>query len=144
FAAAGGRLYGLSPDRSGVWQWTGKGDRWVKVGGPAQQLHEGSVTLLATSPGSGDIHRYDTRTGRWNRIGGPGRTFTAQGGRIYGLSPDRLSMWQWTGKGTRWTGSAAPQRDPEDPTTFVLSCSTSRTLLIRPAGISLAGPASPV
>ncbi|MFI8952631.1 hypothetical protein ACIGO6_39955, partial [Streptomyces sp. NPDC053750] len=107
---ARGRLYALAKDRSGVWQWTGKGDRWVKVGGPARQVYGGSAGLFATNPRSGDLYRFDPGGRRWARVGGPGLTFAAAGGRLYGLSPDRSGVWQWTGKGDRWVKVGGPAR----------------------------------
>ena len=51
-------IYGLAPDKGGVWKYTGTGDQWVEVGGPARMIYAGGNALCATNPDSGDVYRY--------------------------------------------------------------------------------------
>ncbi|MDT0615353.1 hypothetical protein [Streptomyces lancefieldiae] len=101
FAATAHRLYAISPDHSGVYEYTGKGDRWVKVRGRTKRIYTSGSTLYATGPG-GDIHRYDRARGTWKRVGGPGAEFAATAKRLYGISPDHSAVYEYTGRGDRW------------------------------------------
>jgi hypothetical protein len=38
FAVTNTTLYGLSPNRSGVWQYSGSGQDWFQIGGPARTI----------------------------------------------------------------------------------------------------------
>lgn len=98
FAMSGGHLYGLSPNRSGVWEWQ-SGETWTQVGGPAHWLYGSTVGLFATAPGNGDIFRFNNTS--WSKVGGPGRTFVANNSGLYGLSPNGSAVWHWTG-GQSW------------------------------------------
>ncbi|MEU9995439.1 hypothetical protein [Streptomyces sp. NPDC050848] len=97
-----GRLYALAKDGHGVYEWSGDGTAWTKVGGPTKQLYGGAVGLFRTDARTGNIHRYEPSTRRWFLIGGPGRTFAMDGERLYGLSPDGSGIHQWTGKDGQW------------------------------------------
>jgi hypothetical protein len=105
FAVSGNRLYGLAPDGSGVWEWTGRGDQWKRIGGPAANIYAGGAGLFATNPRTGDIYKYKggTGNGNWSRVGGPGRTFVVSNTHIYGLSPDGVELHRWTGNGDKWS-----------------------------------------
>ncbi|MFF9908991.1 hypothetical protein [Streptomyces sp. NPDC013457] len=96
-------LYARSADGSGVYQWTGRGTVWVKVGGPARHLYGGGAGLFATNPHTGNIYRYDPTRRTWTGIGGPGKSFVMDTTRLYGLSPDGSGIYQWTGKPGQWT-----------------------------------------
>ncbi|MCZ4103019.1 DNA/RNA non-specific endonuclease, partial [Streptomyces sp. H39-C1] len=111
FAIAGDRLYGLSSDRTAVYQWSGTGTDWTKVGGPAQDLYAGGAGLFATNPDTGSIFRYSGEGGDWTRVGDAGAAFAATGDRLYGLSSDRTAVYQWSGTGTDWTKVGGPAQD---------------------------------
>ncbi|MER7956930.1 hypothetical protein [Streptomyces sp. NPDC096030] len=96
-------LYARSADGSGVYQWTGRGTAWAKVGGPARHLYGGGAGLFATNPHTGNIYRYDPAHHTWTGIGGPGKSFVMDATRLYGLSPDGSGIYQWTGKPGQWT-----------------------------------------
>lgn len=108
FAATGDRLYAISPDRSGVYEYTGTGSAWTKVRGATGRIYTSGTTLYATDPGSGDVHQYDRTKKTWTRIGGPGAEFAATDGRLYGLSPDRSAVFEYTGKPGTWTRVGGP------------------------------------
>ncbi|MFD4399120.1 hypothetical protein [Kitasatospora sp. NPDC058478] len=103
-----GGVYGLTPDRGGVFQWQG-GANWAQVGGPAGSIVAGGGrTLLATDPTSGDVFRYGGAPNSWSRIGGPGAEFSIDGaGTVYGLSPDRGGVFKWLG-GANWAQVGGP------------------------------------
>ncbi|MFH0180891.1 hypothetical protein, partial [Streptomyces cacaoi] len=42
-------LFALASDHSAVYQWSGQGTDWVKVGGPAEDLYAGGAGLFATN-----------------------------------------------------------------------------------------------
>ncbi|MHC0430988.1 family 43 glycosylhydrolase [Streptomyces sp. O3] len=101
-------VYGLSPDKSGVYQRT-SGTSWVRIGGAAGALIGGDGSLFATNPSSGDLYKYNGTPEDWSKVGGPGAQFVVADGRLYGLSPDKDAVYEWTGSGTAWTkvGGAA-------------------------------------
>ncbi|MFJ8194104.1 hypothetical protein ACIQ8D_30735 [Streptomyces sp. NPDC096094] len=107
FAATAKRLYGISPDRSGVYEYTGRGDRWVKVRGRTGRIYTSASTLYAPGPG-GDIHQYDRAHGKWTRIDGPGADFAATRGRLYGASPDHSGVYTFTGTSDVWLRVGGP------------------------------------
>jgi hypothetical protein len=92
-----GTLYGLTPDQQAVFQYSGQGQNWTPVGGPATSLWAGGFTLFATSP-TGDVFRFGPEAPRnpggadqwiWRQAGTPGAAFAADGtGRLYGITPD--------------------------------------------------------
>jgi hypothetical protein len=123
FVTVGKNLYGLSPDGSGVWRYTGTPMKWDKIGGPASEIYGGGSGLFATNPQTGDIYVYDLVSGGivkkgWMKIGGPGKMF-AVGGVIgelaaskyylYGLSPDGKKVFQFNFNTMKWAkiGGAA-------------------------------------
>lgn len=70
FAATTSTLYGLSPNKTAVFQWTGQGDRWQQIGGPASMIITGGDSLYATNPQTGDIYKYNGIPNSWIRVGG--------------------------------------------------------------------------
>jgi hypothetical protein len=95
-----GAIYGLAPDRKGIYRYAGAGTAWDHVGGPAAAIYGGSF-LLATSS-SGDVYEYQGET-NWLRIGGPGAEFASDADSIYGMTPDHTAIYRYTGPGTTWT-----------------------------------------
>lgn len=113
FAVNDSSLYGLTPDRQSVWQYSGSGSTWTQIGGPATSIYAGGGRLYATHPGTGNILRYNGSANNWTLIGGPGAGFAVTiDGTLYGLTPDRQAVMRyWEGAfGTSgWTqvGGAA-------------------------------------
>lgn len=105
----GTKLWGLAPDRQAVMEWSGKGTKWTKIGGPAKDIYAGQSSLFATNPTNGDIWRYNGQPHKWSRVGGPGTTFAVlpSDGRLFGLSPDRQSIWAFVGQEWMPIGAAA-------------------------------------
>ncbi|MGY0060674.1 hypothetical protein ACWY4P_29725 [Streptomyces sp. LZ34] len=105
FAVNGSHLYGLSPDGSGVYEWTRRGDTWKRIGGAAANIYAGGAGLFATNPRTGDVYKCNggTGNGNWSRIGGPGRTFVVSDNNIYGLSPNGSEVFRWTGRKDKWS-----------------------------------------
>jgi hypothetical protein len=101
-------LYGLSPDGSGVYRYSGTPNVWYQVGGPAAKLYAGTDTLYATNPTTGDIYRYEGTPWSWTHVGGPGADFAASSATLYGLSPDRSGLWRFTGTPDSWTNIYGP------------------------------------
>lgn len=90
------------PRRSAVYQYTGKGDTWNKIGGAATNLYTGPskkkqsllerlygayTPLFATNPATGDLYEYSSENRRWTKAGGPGATFAVTDENLYGLTP---------------------------------------------------------
>lgn len=101
-------LYGLSPDGSGVYKYSGSGTSWTKVGGAARVLLQcGASGLCATNPDNNDIYSYSGSG--WSRIGAGGAMFASTTSTLYRLSNDRQTVSQYDGTGTKWTtvGGAA-------------------------------------
>lgn len=130
FAMSGGRLYGLSSNRSAVWEWQ-SGETWKQVGGPAHWIYGGTVGLFATAPGNGDIFRFNN-TG-WSKVGGPGRTFVVTNSGLYGLRPDGSGVWHWTG-GQSWEQIGGPAGWLAGSTTTLLATSPSNGDIYRWSG----------
>jgi hypothetical protein len=102
----GDHLYALASDKSSVWEWTGIGTVWTRIGGPASAIYAGGAGLFATDPNTGDIWRYTGQPMNWERVGGPGTTFAVNSTGLYGLNP--AGVWQWSGNGTDWTKIGNP------------------------------------
>jgi len=103
---ANGKLYGLSSNKSAVYEYTGLGQNWNRVGGPASRIFGGDF-LLATNPNSGDIYQF--KNTNWTKIGGPGADWVWANGKLYGLSSNRNAVYEYTGVGQNWNrvGGAA-------------------------------------
>ena len=107
-------LYGLSPDSSGVWKYTGTGEVWIQIGGPAGAIYAGwpGVLLYATNPQTGDLWRWDGTPMSWTKVGGPKKMFALgaifNAADLYGLSPDSSGVWQYTGTGEVWHQIGGP------------------------------------
>ncbi len=117
FAVDGkGMLYGVSPDHSGLWRYTGLYGQlvpWTKVGGPTSAVFARGLGVYATDPHVGAIRFFHGQPDVWTQVGGPGQAFTVDTeGRLYGLSPGGGGVWRYDGCTTdakRWTqiGQAA-------------------------------------
>jgi hypothetical protein len=108
FAVTKDSVFGLSPDKNGVYR--NGGTSWTKVGGPAGQIYGGSWGLVATSPGNADLWRYLNSPGQWQRIGGPGASFAVTNDSVYGLStnPNGGGVYRYDGQGMSWTKVGGP------------------------------------
>ncbi|MEU2955643.1 hypothetical protein [Streptomyces xanthochromogenes] len=105
------QLFALAADHSAVYQWTGTGTDWVKVGGPAEDLYAGGAGLFATNRDSHKIYKYGGAPDQWTEIGNPGAAFAATGDHLYGLNPERTAVYEWTGTGTDWTRIGGPAQN---------------------------------
>ena len=108
-------LYGLAPNLTAVYQYTGNGttNSWTKIGGPAGTITAGSFGLVATDPATGNLFHYLGTPGNWAQIGGPGFTFVMDGNsHLYGLARDLSAVYQYTGNGSTnsWTKIGGPAR----------------------------------
>lgn len=124
FAVTSTKLYGLSPDSSGVFEYSGTPGQWTKVGGAAKHIYAGVGGLYATNPTTGDIWAYELRFWEngatrvhpgWTKVGGPGAMFAVGGTkgpsnypRLYGLSPNRDSVWEYGEKPMEWKKIGGP------------------------------------
>ncbi|MEU9046565.1 MULTISPECIES: hypothetical protein [unclassified Kitasatospora] len=112
FAATADHLYGVSPDHTGLYEYTGIPGVWDRVRGTTDRIYTSRSTLYATDPVTaetpGDIHQYDRERRSWTRIGGPGATFTATDKQLYGVSPDHTAIYQYTGTPGTWTKVGGP------------------------------------
>lgn len=117
FVWAEGKLYGSSPISSvllptyGVWEYSGIGDKWNKIGGPAAKLYGGKY-LCSISPATGDIYMY--KNNNWTKIGGPGSEFVWANDKLYGSSPKNLpptmstGIWEYSGTIDQWSKIGGP------------------------------------
>jgi hypothetical protein len=93
-------VYGLRPNGSGVYRYTGQDTNWIQIGGAANWIYGGVAGFFATAPNNGDINRYLGTPGKWTKAGGPGAHF-AVGDRLYGLTSNHDHINRWEG-GTTW------------------------------------------
>ncbi|AYG78187.1 hypothetical protein DWB77_00294 [Streptomyces hundungensis] len=105
------QVFALAADHSAVYQWSGHGTDWVKVGGPAQDLYAGGAGLFATNPDTHKIHKYNGTPDQWTEIGNPGAEFAVTSDHLYGLNPERTAVYEWNGHGTDWTKVGGPAQD---------------------------------
>ena len=116
FAVTGDSVFGLTPDRSAVFQFkrtmhqweSGDENRWIQVGNAASWLYGGVYGLFATHPTSGDIFRYMGTPQTWERIGLPGANFAVTSNTIYGLTGDRQRVYRYNGWGDSWMQIGGP------------------------------------
>jgi hypothetical protein len=100
-------IFGLAPDGSGVFRWSG-GTAWEKVGGPASWIYGGGAGLFATNPQTGNIYKYNDAGQGWTMVGGAGKHFVVNDTGLYGLAPDGSAVYRWNGSGTAWTQWGGP------------------------------------
>ncbi|MFD5085005.1 hypothetical protein ACFWOG_20490 [Kitasatospora sp. NPDC058406] len=106
FAATGDRLYGVSPNHSGVFEYTGKVGRWDRVRGATDRVYTSGSTLYATDDVTGNIQQFDRSRGAWTDIGNPGSGFAATDDHLYGIGPEDGVVREYTGlepKPMTWT-----------------------------------------
>jgi hypothetical protein len=104
-----GGVYGIPPDRSGVWRYRGPDD-WEWMGGPAERIYAGGDKVYVTKS-DGTVHRWEGGT-RWTHIGGAGASFAVDAsGTLYGLTPSRDEVWRFTGIPHVWDRIRGPARD---------------------------------
>jgi hypothetical protein len=104
-----GKIFGLAPDGSGVYNYDGSPESWTQVGGPATAIYGGGGVLCATNPDTGDLYRYDGAPMAWTKIGGPGESFLADSDQaIYGVSPDKSEIYRYDGAPMAWTKIGGP------------------------------------
>lgn len=106
FAATSKHLYGVSPDRSGLWKYSGRGDKWDKVGDRSENLYAGpGDAIYATNPDDKKLFRYD---GKWTPVSGDGATFAVTDKNLYRLTPDRGAIGEYDAKKKRWDPISGP------------------------------------
>ncbi|WP_344071461.1 hypothetical protein [Streptomyces crystallinus] len=112
FAVTDRHLYGLTPDRSEVFQWNGgASSAWFRVGGSAMSLHASPNQVFAISSDHGRLLRYTDTPESWTPASEAGAEFTMTAHHVFRLSPDRGAVFQGTtqdpGSWTRIGGPAA-------------------------------------
>ncbi|WP_431777039.1 tectonin domain-containing protein [Streptomyces cucumeris] len=105
------QLFALAADHTAVYEWTGHGTDWTKIGGPANDLYAGGAGLFATARDTGKVLKYEGRPDAWSQVGEPGADFAVTGDHLYGLNPDRTAVYEWNGHGTNWTKIGGPAQD---------------------------------
>ncbi|GAB3667942.1 hypothetical protein GCM10027589_34140 [Actinocorallia lasiicapitis] len=100
-ARGGTHLFAQSPNKDGVFMYSGFNSVWTKVGGPAGDIITGGAGLFATNPANGDLFRYNGTPNSWSKVGGPARRFAVAGDQLFGLSSDGSGVYKWQG-GTSW------------------------------------------
>ena len=110
FVVAGsGHLYGLSPDRSGIYRYNGAPMSWTRVRGASGDIFGGPAGFFATDPDTGDLNRLDEVNLTWTRIGGPGLAFAVGDlGHLYGLAPDGGGVWKYDFDQNTWSQIGGP------------------------------------
>lgn len=102
FAESDDTIYGLTPNRSGVYQWSGKGTAWTQVGGAAQNLYTdfagttGTQSLYASTSGNKALYAYLNTPGQWSQVGGAGAQF-AVNWQVYGLNKVGGDVYEYEG-----------------------------------------------
>ncbi|MFI6599179.1 glycoside hydrolase domain-containing protein [Nonomuraea sp. NPDC050536] len=107
FAVTNNTIYGLSPQQSAVFAWTG-GSTWTQIGGPASYLYGGGQGLLAINPSTSDVYHYNGTPNNWSRIGGPGYSFASTDNVTIAVSPNQDGVFAWSGSGTAWSQIGGP------------------------------------
>ena len=105
-----GHLFGLSSDKGGIYEYTGRPGKWIKIGGTAGCIYAGGDKLFATNPDTGNIYEYNRKNRKWSEIGGPGKMFAVDNsGHLFGLSTNKTGVYKYTGTPGKWTkvGGAA-------------------------------------
>lgn len=101
-------LYGLAPNKSSVWKYSGSLDRWTKVGGPATAIFAGGGTLYGRA--EGHIYRYVSGES-WTAVDRdilPGDEFAVDrsNGDLYRLPADKQAVQKYDGN--RWVEVGGP------------------------------------
>ncbi|MDA5283693.1 phospholipase A2 [Streptomyces sp. Isolate_45] len=101
FAATSKHLYGLTPDRNKIMEYTGTPHVWKQVGDRAENLYTGpNKKLYVTNPDDKNIHRYDD--GEWDFVGHAGAAFAVTDKNLFGLTPDRGTVVQYDSGKDKW------------------------------------------
>lgn len=103
FVAVGNTLYGQSPGRGPVWQYTGTSQTWNQIGLAAGQIFRCANTLCATDPNTKQIARYNGTQWSWSFIGGAGNQFQGTNSELFGIGPSQNYVALWSGSGSSWT-----------------------------------------
>ncbi|WP_435852338.1 phospholipase A2, partial [Streptomyces platensis] len=54
------------------------------------------------------LYKYNGTPEAWSEIGNAGTDFAVTDHHVYGLTPDRIAVFEWEGKGTEWKAKRAP------------------------------------
>jgi hypothetical protein len=106
FAVGDSTIYKID-ENNNVDAWTGSGQTWTKIGGPAVAIYAGAEGLF-DSQLDANTYRYNGTPGSWSEIGGPGADFESSSTRLYGLGPGNAYVAVWSGSGTAWTQIGGP------------------------------------
>lgn len=101
FAEVGSVLYGLATNHSYVAQWSGSGQAWTVVGGPAANLYGSpdgiydgaSPALYATTSNDSNVYQYLNTPNSWGEIGPGATTFASTRSGLYALSSGTVSLY---------------------------------------------------
>ena len=113
FAVDGkGRLYGVSPDASGIYRYDGTPLQWTKIGDKSTALYAGGCGLFSYNDSKNEVFCYSLVPMKWTKVGGPGRMFAVDDtGRLYGLAPDANAVFRYDGNWKdphEWTKIGGP------------------------------------
>jgi len=78
-------LFGISPNKDGVWKWEREENRWAKVGGPAHQLAMSKGTLYGISPNGHECWVYSGHGDNWSKSSDHITQLIGGGNHMYGL-----------------------------------------------------------
>ncbi len=84
-------MFGLSPNKEGVFRWNRQENQWHKVGGPAKEIAgKESIVLLPFSSKSNRIYISSLLL------------IPVADGHLYGISPAGDQCWKYSGSGDQW------------------------------------------
>jgi hypothetical protein len=133
FVTVGATLYGLSPDGSGIYRYSGAGTSWTRVGSPAREMLRCGAMLCATNPDTLDLYRLESDG--WQHIGDAAADYASTSTDLYRLVLDRSLVQKYSGSGTTWTDVGGPASAVYATTTTLFATSPHTGDLYRYDGV---------
>lgn len=101
-------LYGITPQKDAVWQFTEEPNVWTRIGPAMETLIAGGESLYGIEPKTGNILRYDGTSMAWTQVGGPGHMFVANDKRLCGITPDKKQVALFSNTPNDWQVIGGP------------------------------------
>ena len=103
------RLFATNPQTGDIYEYDGRPNSWIKVGGPGDMfVVDSEGQLYGLSVGGNSVWRYDNEPMDWTYIGGAADKIYAGGDKLFTTNPQTGEIYEYDGQPNSWTKVGGP------------------------------------
>ncbi|MFF9481294.1 hypothetical protein [Streptomyces sp. NPDC014733] len=91
-----------------VWQWSGRGTTWQRIGVSAKKLYAGPAGVFAVGLHDDVLRGYTGRPGHWVTVSEPAADFAISTTRLYRLAKGHSAVHEWNAATRTWKKIKGP------------------------------------